>query len=112
MLQIVSTLLRLIVLGVEGRRAELCALPDHLFHGIQPILFRRQLAPPSDRKHPSLCRDRFQLCTGTIRTQSSDQAETDVTFARHASCVDLEDAFAAFEVGQAEFDFTVETSGA
>ena len=43
-----------VVLRIQGRAGELCALPDDLLDCIEEVSLRSDLSPCSNGKHPSL----------------------------------------------------------
>lgn len=49
--------------------------------------------------------------TGAVGTQASEEFEANVSFDAHRAGVNLEDVCSAFEIWQAELNFTIEASG-
>lgn len=104
------TNLSLIVSQIAWSGGELGVDLDDLVDGLQEIFFGGHLAAGADGKHTGFSTDRSDFGTSTVGTETSQEIVANVTFHTHLFGVDFEDVGTTFQVGQGEFDFTIQTA--
>mmetsp|Transcript_3643 Transcript_3643/g.8113 ORF Transcript_3643/g.8113 Transcript_3643/m.8113 type:complete len:332 (+) Transcript_3643:111-1106(+) len=101
----------LVVDHVFGRRGKLLVSLDNLVDGIQKILFRDALSPGPDAEHARFGADASEFGTRRVGTETGHQFESNVPIAIHAFGMNLEDVATSLQIGQAEFDLAVQSTG-
>ena len=90
--------------------AELGVSLDDLVDGVHQVLLGDGLPSGADREHAALGAHRTNICAGRVWAHPRNKLKSDVLVKSHSLRVNLEDLYTTLEVGEAELDFSVETS--
>mmetsp|Transcript_24326 Transcript_24326/g.41316 ORF Transcript_24326/g.41316 Transcript_24326/m.41316 type:complete len:244 (+) Transcript_24326:463-1194(+) len=100
----------LIVHHILRSGAELLVALDDLADRIQKVLLGYRLSPRSNGKHPCFGAHTSKLSSGGVGTQTCHQFESDISIAIHALRVNSKNVPASLQIGQPEFDFSIQSS--
>mmetsp|Transcript_10769 Transcript_10769/g.66461 ORF Transcript_10769/g.66461 Transcript_10769/m.66461 type:complete len:266 (+) Transcript_10769:826-1623(+) len=99
-----------IIRHVLRRGRELLIPLDYLVNGVKEVLLGHRLPPGTNGKHTSFRAHTANVCARAVGTETSQELETDVPFAIHGTCVNLENLCPTFEIWQRELDLPVQSS--
>ncbi len=105
-----TTMPKSVVNHVLAGRTELFVPLDDLVDSFDQVLLCDSLSSGSDRKHTSFRAHRPELSTSGVGAKSSQKLVSDTFFHWHVLRVDFENVHSAFQVREAKFNLSIDSS--